>query len=170
MKYFLALCLGLSLTLSFAGTSFAQSAPDMTFTEEEAAAASGDAPAATDPARTVSAEETPTFRPPGDFGYTSPITGNLAGFINRLIKFALGIVGAILLATFIYGGGSWMIASDPKEVQAAKTTLKNAVIGMAIVSLSYTIVTTIFTLGNQVIQQPAVTTEETPETTPAETP
>lgn len=122
-------------------------------------------PAAADQLQTESAEEAPTFRPPSDFGYTSPVRGNLTGFINRLINFALGIVGAILLATFIYGGGSWMIASDPKEVQAAKNTLKNAVIGMAIVSLSYTIITAIFTLGNQVIT-PIPTTSDTETETP----
>lgn len=171
MKKFLIAFIGLSLSLSFGGSVFAQGAPDMTFTEEEAAAAEAAAtPAASDQAQTQSAEESPTFRPPADFGYTSPVTGNLTGFINRLINFALGIVGAILLATFIYGGGSWMIASDPKEVQAAKATLKNAVIGMAIVTLSYTIVTAIFTLGNQVIQPlPAASDAETETPTPPAT-
>lgn len=150
------LSLGLGVLLSVASPAivFAQTAP------------ATETPAAADQTQTESAQESPTFRPPSSFGYTSPVRGNLTGFINRLINFALGIVGAILLATFIYGGGSWMIASDPKQVQAAKDTLKNAVIGMAIVTLSYTIVTSIFALGNQVIQQAPATTEEEPETAP----
>ena len=120
-------------------------------------------PTAADQTQTESAQESPTFRPPSSFGYTSPVRGNLVGFINRLINFALGIVGAILLATFVYGGGSWMVASDPKQVQAAKDTLKNAVIGMAIVALSYTIVTAIFTVGNQVLERAPTTVQEDAE-------
>lgn len=154
-KFFLSFALGAVLLLASPVVSLAQTAP---------------APAAADQAQTESAQESPTFRSASSFGYISPVSGNLTGFINRLINFALGIVGAILLATFIYGGGSWMIASDPKEVQAAKATLKNAVIGMAIVTLSYTIVTAIFTIGNQVIAPiPAASDAETETPTPPAT-
>lgn len=127
-------------------------------------------PAEADQRQTTGGQESPTFRAPSEFGYNSPVDMvSVPDFIGRLISFALGIVGAILLATFVYAGGVWMTAGgDAKKVDTAKTTLKNAVIGMMIVALSYTIVTSIFTLGNQVIEGvPAVEEEGTP---PAESP
>ncbi len=119
-----------------------------------APAAAPTVPAEADQTQTTGGQESPTFRDPGEFGYNSPVRMvSIPDFIGRLISFALGIVGAILLATFVYAGGTWMTAGgDPKKVESAKMTLKNAVIGMMVVALSYTIVTAVFTLGNQVIE------------------
>ena len=153
----------------------AQTAPDMTFTEDEAAEAINAAtPPEADQAQTTGGQETPTFRPPASFGYVSPVRNvTIPGFISRVISFALGIVGAIFLVMLIYGGFQWMTAGSQfsangttpgksaSQVSNAKTTIKNAVIGMTIVALSYTIVTSIFTLGNQVIEGVPVTDTDT---------
>lgn len=147
-KIFLCLVLGLSLAMVSPVVTMAQTAP-----------------AAVSQEQSTMGQEVPTFRSPSSFGYESPVGDiSVTGFISRLISFALGIVGAILLATFVYGGGSWMIAGgDAKKVEAAKATLKNAVIGMVIVALSYTIVTAVFSLGNAAIQGAPAT--PTPTTT-----
>jgi len=133
-------------------------------------------PAAADQRQTTGGQESPTFRAPSEFGYDSPVDMvSVPDFIGRLISFALGIVGAIFLVMLIYGGFQWMTAGSQfaangttpgksaSQVSAAKTTLKNAVIGMIIVGLSYTIVTSIFTLGNSVLRD-APTTEADDDT------
>jgi hypothetical protein len=151
--FLLALIVGLSV------------ATPVVIAQEAPAPTPATVPAEADQAQTTGGQETPTFRPPASFGYVSPVRNvTIPGFISRVISFALGIVGAIFLVMLIYGGFQWMTAGSQfsangtapgksaSQVSNAKTTLKNAVIGMMIVALSYTIVTAVFTLGNQVIE------------------
>ena len=112
--------------------------------------------------------DVPTFRSPTEFGYQSPVGNDttINSFISRIIKFALGIVGAVFLAMLIYSGILWMTAgsqfsgsgdkpgSSTSQIAKAKASIKNAVIGMAIVALSYAIVTTVFNVGNSVLRSP----------------
>jgi hypothetical protein len=60
--------------------------------------------------------------------------------IGLIIKGVLGLLGTLLLLMFIYGGFVWMTASGNEEkVQQANKIIKNAVIGIIIIFLSYAI-------------------------------
>jgi hypothetical protein len=94
----------------------------------------------------------PTIHTPAEYGYVNPLgTTNIRTIINRVIRTALGFVGALFLAMFVYGGAVWMTAAgDEKKVQSAKTTIRNAVIGMLVIALSYGIISLIFQTAGQV--------------------
>lgn len=70
--------------------------------------------------------------------------GNLSipKFIGSLIKTMLGVAGALFFAMLVWGGIRWMTAGgDSGSVKSAKTITTNAVIGVIMIVLSYTIVT-----------------------------
>lgn len=92
----------------------------------------------------------PPTRTPGEFGYRNPL-GNVSvnTLIGRLIRTALGFVGALFLLMFIYGGATWMLAGgEEKKVKSGQQTLINAVIGMVIVAISYSVISIIFETAN----------------------
>lgn len=61
--------------------------------------------------------------------------------IGRIIGAVLGIIGSIALAVFIYGGFTWMTsAGSPERVRKGKDMVIWAVLGLAIIFLSYTVV------------------------------
>lgn len=61
--------------------------------------------------------------------------------IGRIISAVLGIVGSIALLMFIYGGFMWLTASgNDQRVQKGKDVLTWATIGLAVIFLSYTLV------------------------------
>lgn len=66
-----------------------------------------------------------------------PCYHSVAGIIAVLIaaaNFILGIVGALALLMFVWGGLQWaMSAGEEERVKAGTTTLRNAVIGLLIV-------------------------------------
>lgn len=71
-----------------------------------------------------------------------PGAGNTAAtlpaIIGTMLSFLFGIVGTILVVLMIYGGFLWMTAGgEEKKVEDAKNIIKNAVIGIIIVFLSY---------------------------------
>jgi len=87
---------------------------------------------------------------PGSFGYQNPLgaSATINTIINRVIRAALGIVGAIFLAVFVYGGGLWMTAGgDAGKVARAKSALMQSLIGVVIVALSYTILNVLFSVA-----------------------
>ena len=88
---------------------------------------------------------------PTDFGLNNPLgSTDLRLIISRLIRAVLGVVGALFLVMFVYGGVMWMTAGDSKRIDTAKKTFVNAVIGMAIVAFSYSMVSLVFNLAGQV--------------------
>jgi len=88
---------------------------------------------------------------PSDFGLHNPIgSTDLRVIISRLIRADLGVVGALFLVMFVYGGVQWMTAGESKRIDSAKKTLVNAVIGMIIIAFSYSIVSLVFSLAGQV--------------------
>lgn len=95
----------------------------------------------------------PAPRTPSDFGYRNPLgTTNVNQIINRVIRAALGVVGAIFLAMFIWGGVLWMTATgEPDKVKKAKSALLNAVIGMTVIALSYTILNVLFGIAGSLV-------------------
>ncbi len=72
----------------------------------------------------------------GNVGYN---TGQqLPETIGNIIKVIIGLIGLIALVIFIAGGFLWMTAGgDEDQIKKAKSLMKNAVIGIAIVVLAY---------------------------------
>jgi len=61
----------------------------------------------------------------------------IAGIINSLLT----LLGSLFIVLIIYGGFKWMTSGgNTEKVSEAKTTIKNSVIGVAIIVLSYVIV------------------------------
>lgn len=66
--------------------------------------------------------------------------------IGKIINAALGIVGSLALAMFIYGGFTCMLsAGNNIRVQKGKRTLIWAVLGLAVIFLAYALVRFMFT-------------------------
>ncbi|MEO5927709.1 MAG: pilin [Patescibacteria group bacterium] len=60
--------------------------------------------------------------------------------INRIVTAVLGIVGSLFFVMFLWGGFQYMTAGgDAGKVKNGRTTLLNAVIGIALVAFSYVI-------------------------------
>lgn len=75
-----------------------------------------------------------------EFSGQCGVSDILAVFVN-LAEFLLGIMGAVALGFFVYGGFVWVLSGGEKDkVQKGKDILKNAVTGIAIIFLSGLIV------------------------------
>jgi len=77
----------------------------------------------------------------------SPI-GEVTGpeLIGRIIKAVLGVVGALALAMFVFGGFTWLTSGgSPDKIKKGKDILMWAVIGLIIIFTSYTLVDFILT-------------------------
>ncbi|MFA5129203.1 MAG: pilin [Patescibacteria group bacterium] len=77
----------------------------------------------------------------------SPI-GEVTGpeLIGRIIKTILGVVGALALAMFVFGGFTWLTSGgSPDKIKKGKDILMWAVIGLIIIFTSYTLVDFILT-------------------------
>jgi hypothetical protein len=71
-------------------------------------------------------------------GGLKSVANDIPSAIGSLIGNALGVLGALMLVYFIYGGVRWMTAAgDGKATQDAVTIIRNAVIGMMIIGMSY---------------------------------
>jgi len=85
-------------------------------------------------------------RTPASYGYVNPLgTTNINTVIGRIIRVAIGTIGALFFAMFVWGGALWMTAGGEAErVKKAKQALFNALIGMAVVVFSYMIINVLF--------------------------
>ncbi len=73
------------------------------------------------------------------------ITKILPGLLGRLIANALGIIGAITLLVFIYGGFLWLTSAGNEDRVAKGThTMAYAAIGICIIFSSYAILSIVF--------------------------
>ncbi|MCE9586449.1 pilin [Candidatus Uhrbacteria bacterium] len=64
----------------------------------------------------------------------------LPQIIGNIINVVLGFMGIVLLFYLLYGGFLWMTSGgDSKGVDAAKTMIRNAIIGLVIIVSSYAI-------------------------------
>jgi len=67
-----------------------------------------------------------------------------AGLLVYLINLVFAIVAVISIAFIIYGGFEYITSrGDAEQAESGKRTLTNAIIGLVIVTLSYTIVVVI---------------------------
>jgi hypothetical protein len=86
--------------------------------------------------------------------------GCIPVIIGNVVSGLLGVFGALFLALIIWGGARWMFAGgETKNVQAARETIKNAVIGMLIVAASYAIVNYVLVTVSGATSGGGVTTE-----------
>lgn len=70
-----------------------------------------------------------------------------------IVRWALGLLGLAAVIMIIYGGYQWLTAGgNDSQVENAKKTLRAAVIGLAIVMLSYAISILVFNVIDQAIQ------------------
>jgi hypothetical protein len=78
-------------------------------------------------------------------GLTNPLGANFTDprlLAGRIIKAMLGLVGSIALLVFIYGGFMWvMSAGNDEKVKKGKDAILWASLGIAIIFLSYAVVT-----------------------------
>jgi hypothetical protein len=77
----------------------------------------------------------------GIFSPLGLLEGDVPTLAGNFIKAGMGIIGTVALVIFIWAGFTWMTAGgDVKKVDNAKSTLIWAVIGIAVIFLSYGIV------------------------------
>ena len=72
-----------------------------------------------------------------------PIKATPEQFIGRVIKGALGFVGAIALVMIVYAGVTWMLAGvrgNATDIKKAQETIFWSVIGLAVIFSSYALV------------------------------
>jgi hypothetical protein len=75
-------------------------------------------------------------------GASSPIA-----FVGKIVNTLLGFVGAVAVALIILAGFRWMTsAGNEEQIREAKSLMRNAIIGLAIVLLAYII--TVFTVNS----------------------
>ena len=71
---------------------------------------------------------------------------DLEAVIGQLINGALGLIGVLLLVYLLYGGFMWMTAGESDRVKKAQSIIKNAITGMIIIILSYSVANYILNL------------------------
>lgn len=74
------------------------------------------------------------------FESTGVTSTDLLDNIGTMISIVLNLLGVVLLVLFIYAGILWMTAQgDGKQVDKAKSIMKNALIGLILTLLAYSI-------------------------------
>lgn len=72
---------------------------------------------------------------------------SLLDIIFGLINSLLGLLGLLFVVLLLYAGFTYMTAQgDSEKVTKAKATIKNSVIGVAIIILAYVITNVVFTI------------------------
>jgi len=82
---------------------------------------------------------------PGPGFFISYPDNSFAGLLYKLINFLLAVVGLITILFVIYGGFLYITSrGEEEQATAGKKTLTNAIIGLVIVILSYTVIAVIY--------------------------
>ncbi len=95
---------------------------------------------------------------PSSYKLSNPLgTTNLNQIAQNVINVFLGIVGALALLVFVYGGISYIIAGGTEgKVQKAKDTLKYAVVGIFFIMFAYVLTDTFILLWTSDLSTPTV--------------
>lgn len=73
-------------------------------------------------------------------GQAAPTGDQLPIVLGNYINIFISALGVVMLVYLLWGGYTWMMAQgEDKQVTRAKDMIKNAVIGMVIVSLAFSI-------------------------------
>lgn len=101
-------------------------------------------------------------------------TACVGTILGGLINIVLGLMGVALIGYILYAGFLWMTAGgEDKQVESARTMIRNAVIGVAILGASYTLTSVMVRLVGDTFTSTGPTTlaqPETPASTPTTTP
>lgn len=74
--------------------------------------------------------------------------------IGNLIYVGLSMLGLVLLGFLLYAGYLWMTAQgEEKNVEKAKAIIKNAIIGLVIITLAFSITSFVLTRLNEAFTQ-----------------
>ena len=74
------------------------------------------------------------------YGEDSQAPTSLIGIIVRIINYSLILLGVIFLGLFVFSGYQWMTAGGNEDsIKTAKSRMTNAVIGLVIVLMAWTI-------------------------------
>lgn len=100
-------------------------------------------------------------------GVHDPFCGkSFSTIAGEIIKVLIGVAGVLFLGMLFYGGAQWMMAGDSEDgVKDGRTTIRNAIVGIALVMLSYTLVQLVVTLSGSVGATQGGATVITPSTT-----
>jgi hypothetical protein len=75
-----------------------------------------------------------------EYGEDAQAPTNLITIIVRIINYSLGILGVLFLGLLIMSGYQWMTAGgNEDQVSKAQSRMKNAIIGLVIVLMSWAI-------------------------------
>ena len=75
-----------------------------------------------------------------EYGEDAQAPTNLITIIVRIINYSLGILGVLFLGLLVMSGYQWMTAGGNEEqVSKAQSRMKNAIIGLVIVLMSWAI-------------------------------
>ncbi len=77
-----------------------------------------------------------------EYGETTSSADNLITIIIRIIDVALWFLAIIFVVLFIFSGYQWMMAGGNEDtIEKSKARMKNAIIGLVIVLVSWAITT-----------------------------
>ena len=80
-------------------------------------------------------------------------TTDIKELIARIISIVLGLIGAIALALFVYGGLVWMTSGgSPNRIKQGKDILIWAIVGLVVIFTSYIILNFVFQTLEKVTQ------------------
>ena len=80
--------------------------------------------------------------PKGTVCLVNPLkTADVPSLVRNVVSTAVGVVGALALLIFVYGGFLWLTSGgEAAKIQAGKDAMKWAAVGLAVVFSSYAIV------------------------------
>ena len=84
----------------------------------------------------------------GNVGITNPISSDtILDLIARVMGYAIGLIGVVAVASFMYGGILYLLSGGSEEQSGkAKKVLGYSVLGLIVSILSYVIVSTIINI------------------------
>lgn len=84
--------------------------------------------------------------PAGTICLINPLSAKtVPELISNILKAVIGIVGALALLVFVYGGFLWLTSGgDSAKISAGKEAMKWAAIGLAVIFTSYGLVRFVF--------------------------
>ena len=80
--------------------------------------------------------------PKGTVCLVNPLkTSSIPELVRNVVGTAIGILGALALLVFVYGGFLWLTSGgEPAKIQSGKDAMKWAAVGLAVVFSSYALV------------------------------
>jgi preprotein translocase subunit SecG len=82
-----------------------------------------------------------------DLGSSTVNENSFAAAVGNIVQQVIAVLGVLFAIYLVYGGIVWLTAAgDESRVSQAKDTIKNAIIGLAIVMTAYAITRFVFSV------------------------